>query len=303
MSAIIKKPKFGRNYQLKIQTDSGSTLVVEPPLTIELDITQTTLPTSNVCQVRVFNLSEKNRNKIKFNISNFNEYRTIELAAGYGDNLARIFKGNLSQCWSTREGVDFVTQIECYDGGFAFVNGRTSGSKGQVAEGTSTKGLIENLISSLPNIRLGVVGNYEGTLTRPAALVGPTTELISEQTGGSGFFIDQETGYALKDGEFIDDGASGLILSPASGLLGTPVLEQTILHFEMIFEPTLRIGRKIKLQSTTDPSLGLDPEDPTFNGEYKVISVTHRGTISESRAGRLITMGGFYSRNPLIGVR
>ncbi len=273
--------KFGRNYILEVQTQNGSILTVTLPFTIEFDITRNTLTSANVCQVRIFNLSQKNRNQIRFNVSNYGQFRLIRLRAGYGSNLPVIFTGNISQAWSVREGVNFITQIECYDGGFAFANGLTSA---QFPAGTSQKDIIANLAGSLPNVSVGAIGNYTGSLSRGNSYSGSTTDILREITG-SGFFIDNGKANALQTNEYIDDGSGVATINSQSGLLGTPVLEQTIVKFDMIFEPTLTVGEKIILDSITEQN---------FNGAYKVTAVKHRGMISEAVCGEVITTGEFF---------
>ena len=48
--------KFGRNYLLTVQLQDLSPLVIEPPFTLEFDITQNILTSANVCQFRIYNL-------------------------------------------------------------------------------------------------------------------------------------------------------------------------------------------------------------------------------------------------------
>lgn len=281
--------KFGRAYRLEIGTENGSLLTVQLPFTIEFDIIRNTLTSANVCQVRIYNLSPRNRDQVRFNISDYGQYRPITLSAGYGKRLVQIFRGNISQAWSVREKTDFITQIECYDGGFAFNNGFVNR---QYGAGTPLKSVMSNMISSgLPNVSPGGIGDYQGTIARSNSYSGQTVGILSELSGG-GFFIDGEKAYVLKTNEFIED-AGTLVINSASGLLGTPILEQTIVRFDMIFEPSLNVGRKIKLSSLTAGN---------FNGEYKVTGVKHRGMISEAVAGTVITTGEFFYTKILSGV-
>lgn len=276
--------KFGRNYILDVQTQSGSTLTISLPFTIEIDITRNTLTSANVCQIRVYNLSLKNRNQIRFNNSDYGQFREIVLRAGYGTRLAEIFRGNISQAWSVREGVNFITQIECYDGGFAFSNGVTNT---QFPAGTPQKVILSSLAGSLPHVSLGAVGDYPGTTGRGTSYSGSTTDILRELSGG-GFFIDKGKANILGTNEYIANaGTFNQVntISSASGLLGTPVLEQTIVRFDMLFEPTLNAGQKIILDSITEQN---------FNGDYKVTAVKHRGMISESVGGSIITTGEFF---------
>jgi hypothetical protein len=288
--------KFGRRYQLQVGTESGSTLTVELPFTIEFDITRNTLTSANVCQVRIYNLSQRNRNQLRRNVTDYGDYRPITLKAGYGDNLATIFTGNVTQAWSVREGVNFITQIECFDGGFAFVNGKTNA---QFPANTSQRDVIRTLASSLPYVKLGAIGDYPGSLSRGNSYSGNTTDILRELTGG-GFFIDNGKANALNTDEYIETVSPPLVINSKSGLLGTPVLEKSIVRFDMLFEPSLNVGYRIKLESLTEVNFNADSN---FNGIYKVTSVKHRGMISEAVCGSVITTGEFFFTKLGLGVR
>lgn len=279
--------KFLRNYLLKVETQNGETLTIAPPFTIEFDITRNTLSSANVCSIRIYNLSVTNRNAIRFNIMDTSIFRAVELTAGYGDTtvLPTIFSGNITQAWSVREGNNVVTTIECFDAGFAFANAETNTP---FPAGTSQQTILETLAESLPNVFLGSIGDYPGSLSRGAALTGSTTDQLTVISGG-GFFIDNGKAHCLGDSECLKGEMSEI--SSASGLLGTPVRERTILTFDMIFEPRLVVGQLIKLNSITGAN---------FNGPYKIISLKHRGMVSQAVCGDAITSVGMdYGANLL----
>lgn len=279
---MLANLKFGRNYELQVGADDGQTLTVKLPFTIEFDITRNTLTSANVCQVRIYNLSKLNRNRLRFNISNFGgPYRPIKLKAGYGDNLAEIFSGNVSAAWSVREGTNFITQIECYDGGFAFVNGTTNR---QFAAGTPQTAVIQSVMSDLPNTKQGAIGAYPGVLSRGNTYSGNTAGILGQLTNG-GFFVDSGKANALGTNEYLTAPAGIQTISAATGILNTPVLEQTIVRFDMLFEPSLNVGSAVFLQSVTEEN---------FNGLYKITAVKHRGVISGAVAGNCVTSGEFF---------
>lgn len=274
--------KFNRRYELQVGTDDGKTLIVRLPFTIEFDITRNTLTSANVCQVRIYNLNKLNRNRLRFNISNFGgPYRPIVLKAGYGDDLATIFSGNISAAWSVREGTNYVTQIECYDGGFAFVNGTT---EKQFSAGTPTISVIKSLMNDLPETKPGAVGAYTGALTRGNTYSGNTAQILGQLTGG-GFFIDSGRANALKTNEYAVAPGGILTLNAKSGILNTPILEQTIVRFDMLFEPSLNCGSAVFLESITEEN---------FNGLYKITGIKHRGIISGAVSGQCTTSGEFF---------
>lgn len=279
--------KFGRNYILSVQTNTGDTVVIKPPFTIEFDITRNVLTSANVCSVRIFNLSEKRRLQILKDAFNFDDLRLIVLQAGYGlANLPVIFAGNISQAWSVREGTNMITQIESYDGGFAFSNAQINQ---QFPSGTDQSSVINALISSLGpyGVQPGIVSpTYSGQLSRGNSYVGNPTTILSELTG-NGFFIDRSKANCLADNECLVGPLT--TISSATGLLGTPVREQQSLNFEMLFEPHLEVGQIIDINSVTGAN---------FNGPYKVVSLKHRGMISQAVCGDAVTsVGCFFNKN------
>lgn len=276
--------KFGRNYSLRVELNSGDILTIAPPFTLEFDISRKLYSSANFSSLRIYNLSQNNRNQIRKDVTDYGNFRSVELAAGYGKVLPIVFKGNITQAWSVREGTNFITQIESFDGGFAYSNGFTDGAAGQFAAATPLKAVITSLADSLPGVSLGAIGDYS-YITQPArgpSYSGPTCSLLSELTGG-GFFIDNSKVNCLGDSECL--GGNIQVINAKSGLLGTPVREQTILHFDMLFEPQLLIGQKIQLQSVTDAN---------FNGYYKITALHHRGIISESVCGSAVTTASMF---------
>jgi hypothetical protein len=283
--------KFGRNYLLNVELTNGTTLTIEPPFTLEFDIQRNTLSSCNVASIRIYNLSRFNREQIEFNIYNQQSFRLFKLQAGYGTNLPTVFLGNISQAWSVREGVNFITQIECFDGGYAFNTAQTTLT---APAGTSNKVVIQNLVSSLGNYNLtpGVIGSYLGVSSRGKTYTGPTTRLLSELTGG-GFFVDNGVANCLGNSECIKNNFP--LINSQTGLLGTPVREQQILTFDMIFEPRVQAGQIINLQSST---ISNTQQSQAVNGNYKVTSVRHKGMISGSVCGEAITtLGMFLGQN------
>lgn len=287
--------KFGRNYLLTI---SGSipTITIGLPFTIEFDITRNTLTSANVCQIRVYNLSPNTRNYLLKNVTSGWGYPFIyvTLAAGYGDNFPVIFSGNVSQGWSVRQGNNMITQLECYDAGYAFVTGQTSLT---VPKGTPYRVVIANLISSLPNgalpnIKVGAIGDYPGVAPKQTTYSGNAVEILNQITG-NGFFIDKGIGNALGDNEYLN-AVPVFTVDSSTGLLGTPVLEQNIVRFEMVFEPSLNVGAGCNLQSVPASQFN-SGSDPNFNGFYKITAVKHRGMISSTVCGDAITTGEFFS--------
>lgn len=282
--------KFGRNYELGLSTqDKGALdLFINLPFTVEFDITRNTLTSANVCQLRIYNLSDVTRNRIRKDVSDYGNFRSVVFKAGYGNNISTIFSGNISQAWSVREGVNFITQIECFDGGFAYVNGSCNLN---FPAGTLLKVVITAIAGTLPDVTIGAIGDYPGTLSKANSYSGNSMFILDELTGG-GAFIDNGKFYALGTNEFAPQVSGVTVINSNSGLLNTPVLENQIVHFDMIFEPGLTVGQQIVLDSFTAAS--------GFNGVYKITAVKHRGMISPTVCGSAITTGEFFNNKEVV---
>lgn len=280
--------KWTRNYILSVQVEGNNWLDISLPFTMYFRVVRNTFATANTAKITILNLSEDTRRKVYKDRYKFDIYKGIELRAGYGDKkelLPLIFKGNIKQAYSKKNKVDYITEIEAYDGGFAFQNGRTVRS---FAEGTSDKQILKTLIEDLPAVEVGKIGTFTGSLPRGNAMQGVTTDLIKNVAAGN-FFIDNEKAYCLQEEECFR-GNIGEINS-GNGLLGSPQREETLLTFNMLFEPRLQVGQYVHLTSETEK---------LFNGSYKVIGLEHSGTISDAVSGKCETkVSLFYGTLPL----
>lgn len=295
---IGQPPKFGRNYQIYVQPDAAAAAIngntnalpinIALPFTLELDITRNIQNSANTCQLRIWNLAQGTRNQIRFDRTNYAVNRGVILKAGYGLNPAVVFSGNITQAWSVREGVNYVTTIECFVGGAAYINAHYDRVW---AAGTPIQAIVQDMVSSLSSygISVGAIGSYLGVLPMQTTISGNTMELLKTYTGGAAF-IDQLKANCLNNGEYIANLGGITTVTSDSGLLGTPIQEQLLLTFDMIFEPRLNPGQLVVLQSLTENN---------FNGTYKCISVKHRGMISAAKCDAVITTVGLqYIKDP-----
>lgn len=269
--------KFNRNYILQVQGALDSFIEIKPPFTIDFEVSRDNLSGSNYSSIRIYNLSQNNRLQIQKDAYNYGYLKLLSLRAGYGANMPEIFRGYVSRAFSVREGNNYITQIDCFSGGFAYTNSFTNQA---FQAGTTQQTVIETLADSLPGVERGLIGSFPGVLQTGNSYCGPTVDLLRDLTGG-GFSVDNNKVYCLNQNEC----RKGVIplIDAGSGLLETPVRQESFLNFEMIFEPRIVVNQRIKINSRT----GINT-----NGFYKVVSLRHRGMISESVCGSLITSVG-----------
>jgi hypothetical protein len=269
--------KFGLTWLLTFRNPSQSEQIeISYPLTIEFNIERNISNSLNTASIRIKNLEESIRNKFQFDhyrLVDFDKslknYKQIILQAGYDGNLTTIFAGNLLQGYSYRAGVDIITFMNCGDGAYAVAN---SYSNFTINRGQSTNDLIKNLINDLTGtgtVNVGAIANVDGNIKKAQTISNYTSEIF-DKINDAKLTIDLEKINLLKTYDVIDEIT---LIDGDSGLLTTPIRENSYINFDMLFEPKIKLGQLIKINSSINP---------VYNGQYKVYGVKHSGTISKS---------------------
>jgi hypothetical protein len=214
----------------------------------------------NTMSVSIFNLAETKRLALVKDAED-STHIPIELKAGYDGQLVRLFKGNIFTSSTARNGVDFITTIECQDGGTDFLNSFTSRAV------TSKKAALAGILEDMPNTSKGKYTDGMASILRPKIIVGNSAVCIDELLDDDeSFFIDEEKLYILKNDEVI--GSYIPIVSPSTGLKNTPTRKAKIVTFTTLMNPQIKCGGRIELKSTTAAHL---------NGVYKIDTITYNG--------------------------
>lgn len=255
---------------------ADSQIEVKLPFTLEFDVVRNILASANTANIRVYNLNETSRRRLAKDSFSYDVLRKIILYAGYGDTMPKVFDGSLMSCSSVRNGTNFITSMESLDGGFAMVNSRFDK---QFPKGTPVNTVLEAMVASMVGIKRGAISQFPGELPMGDTFTGATVETIKQLTDSKAdFYIDNGRAYILTETDCLDEEI--VVITSESGLLGTPVRSETLIKLDMIFDPRFKIGQRVELKSSTGKN---------YNGLYKVVAVTHRGTISSAVSGSATT--------------
>ena len=268
--------KFNRTYSLKLEVAGGQNVELAPPFTLDFSVSRQYLAAAQTAQFRVINLGEPTRNLIYKDRWNETERRNIQFRAGYeGDArngfIALCFNGTIREANSYRQGTEFQTMIDAYDGGFAMVNGFSSAS---YAAGESYAELMRKLSKDLPGASENpIIGDFPTITRRGFVVMGNTWNYITQLSAGQAI-IDNSQLKVLNENEAVTGDVR--VITSDSGLLESPRRTNNMIELQMLFEPRLSIGQVVVLDSQTNR---------LFNGTYKVMGFTHRGTISPAVGG------------------
>lgn len=279
--------KFHRNYKITFEIghrQNLTELIAEEQITVEypfsLDFkTSNGINLSNAgqCNLRLYNLPEDVQRKLYKDNWNNSKYILMELCAGYQDTLPIIFFGFVNQCYSYRKSgaVDYVTEIQADNNSLIAFWGFANQT---ISKDTEMENVLKELFKNAPGVEVGYITSKIKPLKRDRTFIGQTLELLGREYGGYDIYLDKNEINILDANEVVPGDI--LVISDESGLLGSPRRAEQYLEIEMLFEPRIKIGQAIQLQSYS-----LD----WFNQIYKVVAITHQGTISPVECGKVIT--------------
>lgn len=266
--------KRQRKYKIEIESVFGDTVTIEPPFSVDFDIQKSIQ--GNICEgtLTIYNLSPSIRSAIYKDLLqvDIDKMRNVSFSAGYeaDPTLYSVFRGTVSRCYSYRQGVDFLTIIDFNSGSDYLANAYI---KDIIPKGTTYRAAALYLANKIVNIGARAVGKFDGTFKRDTPVSGSVDKIIKDYCNGK-FYIDDNCVVCINDNEYL----SGVynVINAESGLLGSPQKEETFITFDMIFEPRIKMGQIISLESQTNVF---------FNGNFRVVSFHHAGTISEAICG------------------
>lgn len=284
---------FLRNVIVKVYPAAGQARKIEG-LRVKFRVTKSTESNPNTAEVDIYNLSESSMSLFQAKDSR------VELQVGYkgvpagalgggpemagNGNVESVFIGNVSKAvpknekktakgkgknkfsQSVIEGVDIITKVQLSDGENRYRNARlTKGfppnaSLNQVLdELTKSLGLAKGAREGVPSQK------YANALT----VSGLVRDHLSVLTKGNGlqWSIQDETLQILpKNGSTKD---SIIVLSPSSGLVGSPQKSDKGIEFTSLMQPQIRPGRRVQIDSAF------------VKGIFIVKKVTHEGDSHE----------------------
>ena len=266
-------PRFNRTYTLEV--DIGTrTEIIKPPMRISFEADKSTMGGLNKCRIQLYNIEERKRLAMAKDAEQKKRI-PIRLSCGYEDRQELVFKGTVFTGGTERQGPDLITTLESQDGGFDFTNSFTS--RTVIGGGVAVNAILEDMV----NTGIGKI-TPRPVLTRPKVLVGNSAELLNSLvTPGETWYIENEQLYIIKDNEVTSRFIP--VVSAATGLISTPTRESKLVTFQTLINPTVKIGRRVQLISTTAPYM---------DGVYRIETITYSGdnygdAWSQACTGRL----------------
>jgi len=219
----------------------------------------------NEMEVEIYNLSDQTRSELE------QQNASIVLSAGYEESIETIFTGNIKKVVQSQEGPDIISKLEVADGGNAFRNARIQ--KG-FPPGVKTRQAIEELIQSMGLSRGSIEGVPNSQYANGLSLSGLARDRLDDLCRKNNLQWSIQNGSV----QIVPNGGNTLdapnIISPDTGLIGSPNKTKKGVEFKTLLQPKLIPGRRIQLKSRF------------ISGNFKLGRVTHNG---DSQSGDFLT--------------
>jgi hypothetical protein len=280
---------WGRKYRVLVNNAHGVALDVSQ-LRCTFKVNKNIQMQPNLSEITIYNLNVNTENTI------IQEGNEIILEAGYeGENqYGMIFRGQIIQPIRDKEdNVTYRLKLTSLDGD-AFLNYAIVGDT--YIRGQTKRDMIENLTSRATiSSELGSISENLSNqqLTRGKVVFGLARDYLRQiaQFEQASFYVEDGKAHIVK----MDDIPNGetIELSPASGLIGTPVQAEYGVQFKSLLNPRIKIGTLVHIDNSLvreaqfTPNLSLIGQQATLpnnpfrqldsDGIYKVISLDHIG--------------------------
>ena len=226
---------------------------------------------ADTMQVRIWNLHPRTRGMLTQRSLQWGRggdaLRYVRLEAGHTGNVGVIFNGSIMRAWNTRQGPDWITEIEAnMVFGHALLN-QVDKSWGQGGPTPVTKLLKElfkvvgyKSIKFSPEATRELAGKAEAVFVVRGSAYESATDLLKSHKLTFNMDVDGVTiysrGHPAKE--------SSITLDERTGLLGSPKITNMGADFRTLLDSKIKPGQLLKVDSVvlretvSDPSLGRD---------------------------------------------
>lgn len=235
-------------------------------LRITFSIEKTMESNANIAKITIFNLNETHRGILE----NEKDLLVI-LEVGYGNEISQLFIGDITKAASVNDGKNWITDILAGDGDQELKDATLDKS---YKAGTSIKTVIDDSVKAIKDSGKIVDGVIQGikdeVYQNGLSVSGLAKNILDDLVGKQG---DLE--WSIQDNEIQilpeleDTGELATVLSPQTGLIGSPIRREKGIEFAALIVTTkMRPGKVVKIESRD------------LSGLFKIRKAVYKGDTS-----------------------
>lgn len=295
--------QFGRHISLVIATPGGQGIELGK-LRIVFEVKRGDKQTPNSCDARVYNLSSSTANQLRSSKNGAPEFTQLVLKASYGNQPpAQLFAGSITQVRLGREDQkNSYIAFTAADGDEAY---NFAPSAFTLAAGSLPMTAVQRIIGFMANFKYGdpTRASTDGQTTTQGYIPPDLNSNANRTIRGRVYYgnsrdelrqiaDNNDCWCSIQDGQVQFVPKTGyipetpILITPSTGLIGVPEQSQTGLKVRVLLNPSIKIGRVIKLDSSDINQLryGLD------QGSVKTNLVMPKGVTKVNADGLYYVM-------------
>lgn len=250
----------------------GKTGVKISNLRIVFKVEKTAESNPNTATISVYNLSQKSRSYFE------TQGNSVVLSAGYATSTPKIFTGDIVKVWTTKEGPDQITAIECSDGDFAI---NASNFNGSFAPGATVSSVFQQVVGSF-GVGLGpMLGLPDSTHVHGLTLSGDSKQIMNDLTKKNNLEWSVQDHSVIVHPKNKPVYTTAVLLNSDTGLIGSPkrvkILKYATDPLLSEFNKDAGIVFKSLLNSALKPGQLVKLDSVNVQGTFTVRKVTHQG--------------------------
>lgn len=307
---LIYKPAYKQGEDGKQERDPEHDVAMDVSLLkCEFAAKSTTETAASICTLAVYNMNAATEKEV------IEEGFRIDIYGGYQEGqYGLIYTGDIVQVFRNREnGVDYRLEIIAISGMLSF---NTNHVRSTIAAGSKPRDVVKAVADNAEKpIGIGEISDDlpDEALPRGKVLFGTPAKYLRDLcTWNDAAYWEGEDGkltVETVEQEIPEDKV--LVLTPTTGLVGTPIYTDQGIQIKMLLDPRVKLRSMVKIDNEIiqrqalqiDAATGMQknqlPQTAQFDkdGEYQVFSVEHRGdtwgdewttsVVGVSRNGRI----------------
>lgn len=310
---------YGRKFRIYVADKDNNAWDVSG-LRCTFNIEKKARATANYAEITIYNLTNDTETEI------IKEGMRVIVEAGYdgfindeteqqtiAKQYGKIFDGDIIQYIRSREdNVNYLLTLVCLDGD-SFLNNNIL--KTTLNAGVNQRQIVEHIASQAKTpTEIGRISPELSTqkLPRGKVFFGVPKNYLDDiaRDNAASFWVDEGKVYIAKATDVAPGEA--LVLTPATGLIGTPQQVQDGVSFKCLLNPAIKLQTMIKLDNTlirqAKYQIGQIPSKLDEDGQYQVYKLQHVGDtrgddwyteiIGVSRYGLMPLMLATATQNP-----
>lgn len=218
------------------------------------DIEKTLKAEPNTCELKIWNLAEDTRATFE-QLSPRKKFQTkgipVRIEAGYGDDRAILWLGDLRNVYSEHDGIDWITTMNAGDGALAYQNSRVNISYGPMTPAdTVLRALVRQLGVGEGNAALFKITGIWKVYPHGVVLSGSAARELTDFCRSTGLE------WSIQDGtlQILDRNQAlrgkAIHVSSDTGMVGSPSVDNLgILSVRTLLIPGVRVGCMLVIDS------------------------------------------------------